>query len=108
VRNYSDRGALIELKETGTLPYRFRLVVESKGVDVLCEVRHQGPYGIGVQFVGGSAAGLVETSQNVRAAPGELPRLSEQPKPVARVSGADLRSSLFGRQLDPPKEVVKQ
>lgn len=98
VRNYSDRGALLEFKEPLVPPYRFRLQIEAKGVDVLCEVRHQGTYGVGVYFAGGSIGSLLDAPSPPsaqQAAP--LSRQSPQ-----RASGSELRSSLFGsRQAEP-------
>ena len=108
VRNFSERGALLEFKEPFVPSFRFRLLIEAKGVDVLCEVRHQGQHGLGVLFVGGTASGLVESRHNIPAPAGSLPqRSAETSKPTPRLSGADLRSAMFGRQLDPPKEAVK-
>lgn len=108
VRNYSERGALLEFKEPFVPTFRFRLMIEAKGVDVLCEVRHQGQHGIGVLFVGGNASGLIEARHSVSAPAGSLPHRSPPPaKTAPRLSGADLRGALFGRQLDPAKEAVK-
>lgn len=109
VRNYSERGALLEFKEPFVPPFRFRLVIEAKAVDALCEVRHQGLQGLGVMFVGGAIGGLVEAKHNVPAPAGSLPlKAPDASKPQPRkLTGADLRSSLFGRQLDPPKEAVR-
>ena len=108
VRNYSERGALLEFQEPFVPSFRFRLLIEAKGVDVLCEVRHQGQHGVGVLFVGGNASELIEVRQNMAAPAGSLPQRNSEPvRTATRLSGADLRSSLFGRQLDPPKEAVK-
>lgn len=51
VRDISLNGARIEAEAANWLPFRFRLVVESRGINVLCEIRHQQPNSVGVMFV---------------------------------------------------------
>jgi hypothetical protein len=51
VRNISEGGALLEFQNAEMLPYRFRIVIESEGVDSDCETRHQTGNRMGVQFV---------------------------------------------------------
>jgi PilZ domain len=97
VRNFSERGALLEFNAPFAPPFRFRLVVDAKAVDVLCEVRHQTRHGVGVFFVSGSVSGLFEGSQKAADPNGLPPRAPEMQKPMAvRTSGTDLRSALFG------------
>ncbi len=90
----------MEFKETVVPPFRFRLVIEAKKVDLMCEFRHQGQHGVGVYFVSGSAEGLFD-GHKIAAAPNSLPPRSASEAsnrlPV-RTSGADLRSALFGVQ----------
>ena len=108
VCNYSERGALLEFKEPFVPSYRFRLLIETKGVDVLCEVRHQGRAGVGVLFVGGNVGGLIESKHQISSPAGSLPLRSSEPvKTTPRLTGADLRSSLFGRQPELAKEPVE-
>lgn len=50
VRNVSDGGALVELEDARSLPYQFRLVVPSLGIDRDCEPRHLRANQLGVEF----------------------------------------------------------
>lgn len=97
VRNFSEKGALLEFNEPLVPPFTLRLVIESKNVDVACEVRHQGHYGVGVRFVEGSVAGLLEQPARNAKAPDAGQRL-QIGQPVPRTSGCDLRSTMFGVQ----------
>lgn len=51
VRNVSAGGALLELEVPKNMPFRFKLIIDSKGFEALCEMRHTGPGWMGVQFV---------------------------------------------------------
>jgi len=51
VRNFSEGGALLVFSAPCPLPDRFRLTVDVKGLDVMCEVRRRGELEFGVQFV---------------------------------------------------------
>ena len=51
VKNISEGGALLELPITKYLPFHFNLVIDCKGFQALCEVRHQSESHVGVQFV---------------------------------------------------------
>ncbi len=51
VRNVSDGGALLELPVPKGLPFHFSLVIDCKGFQALCEVRHQSDQRMGIQFV---------------------------------------------------------
>jgi hypothetical protein len=102
VRNFSERGALLEFHDHIVPPFRFRLVIESKGVDVHCEVRHQGQYGVGVTIVSGSTAGLFEAQQGPAAAPNAVPPRSASTVAAPKLTGADLRNAMFGPpRVDP-------
>lgn len=98
VRNVSERGALLEVELKWTLPYRVRLVVEAKRLDIYCEVRHHGAHGIGVEFIGESPVNLLDDSPSVEksgpVAPPEAAARKPSPPGVR-----DLRSSLFGPRL---------
>lgn len=50
VRNISPGGALLECEVPPWLPVEFRLVVEPYDIDILCDLRHRGKHGVGVQF----------------------------------------------------------
>lgn len=51
VRNISEGGALLEVGATEGLPFRFRVVIESEGIDCDCEARHNYGSSVGVEFV---------------------------------------------------------
>ena len=51
VSNLSEQGAPLTVSEPASLPPIFRLEAEAIGLERICNVRHQGPSGIGVQFV---------------------------------------------------------
>lgn len=99
IRNFSERGALLEFRDHIVPPFRFRLVIEAKDVDAVVEVRHQGQHGVGVSVVSGSIAGLLDTPSASPAAP-EAPRRAAASTAPARTTGSDLRHTLFG----PPKQ----
>lgn len=65
VKNISDGGALLEFPAAETLPYRFRLIVESEGIDRECETRHQTGTRMGVEFI--KSAPPVETGPKMTA-----------------------------------------
>jgi hypothetical protein len=51
VRNVSEGGALLECPVPKSMPFRFQLIIESKGFEATCEARHQSETWIGVSFV---------------------------------------------------------
>ena len=51
VRNVSEGGALLECDVPKGLPFRFSLVIDCKGFQAWCEVRHQTDQWMGVRFV---------------------------------------------------------
>lgn len=104
VRNYSQGGALIELPEAVDVAGQVRLVIDTHGVDVFCEVRHCNGINMGVRF---QTAVAVDSLATAAGAPVELP---------APVAGGELRRTLFGagkasedmilRQFSTPAGVV--
>lgn len=50
VRNFSEGGALLQFDAPFVLPDRFRLTIDTKGVDVMCEVRRRNGLEFGVKF----------------------------------------------------------
>lgn len=62
VRNISPGGALIECDVPAWLPHEFRLIVEPHGIDVDCDLRHRGRFGVGVQFKHALRHPAVETA----------------------------------------------
>jgi hypothetical protein len=51
VRNVAEGGALLEFAAPKSMPFRFRLVIECKGFEALCETRHHQDQWMGVRFV---------------------------------------------------------
>lgn len=57
VRDISRAGARLDVDEPAWLPFRFRLIVDSRGIDTDCEIRHQQKTSVGVLFVAKESAG---------------------------------------------------
>lgn len=109
VRNYSDSGALLVFQGKFEPPDRFRLTIEAKGVDAVCEVRRRNGSEIGVTFVEPDvvaqrlqstltmadllAMDLDEPHGPQAAAP---PRIIYDGTPILIESAADVRRRLFG------------
>ncbi len=99
VRNFSEQGALLEFAEPISTPFTFRLFIDSKNVETLCEVRHQKNNAIGVRFLGTGVAAVLEqelartTSQ--RHADGTSVQNAPQ-RQASRVNVVELRRSMFG------------
>lgn len=62
VLNISEGGALLEPREPVVLPFRFGLSLDNDGPEIACEVRHQSPNRIGVEFVVAQVPKPVERS----------------------------------------------
>jgi hypothetical protein len=106
VRNVSDSGALLAFASSFEPPARFRLTVEAKGIDVLCEVRRRDGSEYGVAFVEGDAVGHSFLDQPHGETPARLPAIEEAaelPPPnvlgregiVTVVTGAEMRRHLL-------------
>ena len=109
VRNYSDSGALLVFQGRFDPPDRFRLTIEAKGVDAMCQVRRRNGAEIGVSFVEPeevvkrltstlTMADLLamdpdEPRHQQAATP---PRVLYDGTPVLVESGADVRRRLYG------------
>ncbi|MFM1814285.1 MAG: hypothetical protein RLZ98_980 [Pseudomonadota bacterium] len=50
VRDLSQGGAFLEFQEPVVPSINFRLVIETHGIDAICEVRHHRSRGVGVMF----------------------------------------------------------
>ncbi|MFV0298730.1 MAG: PilZ domain-containing protein, partial [Hyphomicrobiaceae bacterium] len=113
VRNLSGSGALVELNARIDELTIFRLVVDAKGIDTLCEVRRKSGKSIGVQFVADestvtAAAEPAISYQSVEDDPGNHVRPPDQDGPatptaafafpgtVSIVSGQEMRRTMFG------------
>lgn len=70
VRDISQAGARLDVDQPSWLPFRFHLVVESRGIDTDCEVRHQQATSVGVLFVkresGRKAIGMDSVAERER------------------------------------------
>jgi hypothetical protein len=100
VRNYSDTGALLAFAADIDPPERFRLHVEAKGVDVMCEVRRRVNGELGVRFMDEGEAGASLMGRTLPAhVPAEEPAAPLPPPQklalsgnfVTVVTGADMR-----------------
>jgi len=114
VRNYSEGGALIEFPSKLEPPQTFRLIIDSKGVDTMCDVRRRNGATVGVQFLdpdagqtiinSASGATPVQTVQpSIAMLPPETmraePRASVRPvQPILRVPAHELRRALTGAE----------
>ena len=99
VRNLSSAGALLELSQRITVPFNVRLRIDSKRMDVPCEVRHHGHHGIGVTFVD-PATGATRRSATRADMPETDTSHSKPHRPMQ--SSRALRTELFGDQRSPP------
>jgi len=72
VRNFSEGGALLVFNGAFALPSRFRLTVEAKGVDVMCEVRRRNGTEFGVQFIDEQTDIESRLLEEAEAVPSEL------------------------------------
>jgi hypothetical protein len=114
VRNYSEGGALIEFPVQIDPPQTFRLIIESKRVDTLCDVRRRSGKTIGVQFLDPSAGqtiiDAVQTALSTSAPQPSIAMLPPEPiraeprsvarpvQPILRVPGHEMRRQVFGAQ----------
>jgi hypothetical protein len=69
IRNYSQKGAFIEIEVPSWLPFRFQLRIEGISDVLTCEIRHVTSHGIGVNFC---ADGFSATIGTVGAADVEI------------------------------------
>ena len=100
MRNFSLDGALIEIETEIAVPATFRLAIEAKDADAVCEVRHRSGRTFGVRFLGGTIGAILEREH--QAAPAGAGAIAPLEKPVrpqsVPLSGADLRRRLLGQQ----------
>lgn len=50
VTNRGPEGALLELDTVPELPFRFRVQLEGEERELLCEIKHVTPHGVGVRW----------------------------------------------------------
>jgi hypothetical protein len=102
VRNFSEGGALLVFDGPFALPDRFRLTVDAKGLDVMCEVRRRNGSEFGVQFVQEQADIESRLAEEIA---GEMAEPVEAPAPpmllgaiglVTVVPGHEVRRLLIG------------
>ncbi len=101
LRNVSDQGALIEFASDVPVAATFRLRIDSKDAEALCEVRHRNGKLIGVRFVGGNMAAVLarecaQTGVNDSGATAE--RTPRHLAPAKATTGGDIRRLLSGAQ----------
>jgi hypothetical protein len=86
VQNYSEGGALLTLPEPVKTTLPVRLVIESQGIDVVCEVRHSLMTSMGVRFLTAVELDKMAAAENQM----------RPPAPAEPVTIAELRRKLFG------------
>lgn len=102
VRDFSDGGARLEFRTAVAPPAKFRLVIEAKGFDAECEVRHHDGKSVGVRFIREDAGKSLDEAPPQRVtAPGKPQgtppgKLAEGWRAVSVVSGEDVRRGLLG------------
>ncbi len=107
VNNFSEGGAELELLEPIKTPLSFKLRIEAKGVEAICEVRHQKGQIVGVQFLSGGVAAAIERELEERAERIKEMGLDGHVVPVVKgrpeqralsTKASDLRQHLFGNK----------
>ncbi|MGE0766887.1 MAG: PilZ domain-containing protein [Hyphomicrobiaceae bacterium] len=100
LRNFSEGGALVAFDAPIALPERFRLTVDAKGVDLVCEVRRRNGLEFGVKFIDEQADietrlmdDAIEDPEEAEAVP--PPILLGSEGLVMVVPGHELRRSLI-------------
>jgi hypothetical protein len=76
VRNFSEGGALIVVEQALTLPYTFRLEIESIKLRIGCQTRHRHHNRVGVRFISPdlvSEIGPVWNIDDLMAGAGHMP-----------------------------------
>jgi hypothetical protein len=104
VRDISDGGARLEFAAGFEPPATFRLVIEPKGIDSMCEVRYRSANVVGVRFLAPDEAVTPTPLPTIAELPDQEPAprpsaKAESRRPLICVSGSDVRRSLFGRDL---------
>jgi hypothetical protein len=95
IANFSERGALLVFESQFSASGNFRLVCEEPVVDAICQIRHVGPAGVGVQIVGGNAAAFAVPFRT--ATTQGLTVVQNRPQsPTQPISGRDLRRLVIG------------
>lgn len=107
VTNFSEGGAQLELLEAIKPPLSFKLRIEAKGVEAICELRHHNGQIAGVQFLSGGMAEAIERELDERAERIKVLGLDGHIAPVIKgrpaeralsSKGSDLRQHLFGNK----------
>ena len=107
LRDISGGGALLEFGEDVWLPFRFKLTIESMGIETYCEIRHQRDKRVGAMFVDDELGvqATIEAFDTRRCDADDcqgtgLPGAEAVQDPLANPSGGTLRERLF-RRLTP-------
>jgi hypothetical protein len=95
IANFSERGALLVFASQFSASGNFRLLCDEPVIDAICQIRHVGPAGVGVQIIGGNAAALAVPFRPAETS--GLAVVSNKPQTVARtISGRELRRMVMG------------
>ena len=96
MRNFSEGGALLVFNGPFALPDRFRLTVDAKGLDVMCEVRRRNGSEFGVQFVQEQADIESRLAEELAA---EATEPVESPPPPVLLSAIGLVTVVPGHEM---------
>jgi hypothetical protein len=95
IANFSERGALLVFESQFSATGNFRLLCDEPVIDAICQIRHIGPAGVGVQIVGGNAAALAVPFRPAETA--GLAVIPNKPQASARpINGRELRRMMLG------------
>lgn len=104
VLNLSVAGAMVDMAEPRTLPFRFTLSVPSHGIEEICEIKHHVGKRIGLRFAEPGAASAGPEPAARRALPNEVLKEWKGAEVAgldggkARSETADWRRELFQRK----------
>ena len=104
VRNFSEHGALLELNGPFPATATFKLRIEAKQVEALCEVRHRNGGQLGVRFISGNIAVVLQrdlarqiaAEERSNEVKGTAPLAAHRhAAPLKSTTGGDLRRLLL-------------
>jgi hypothetical protein len=95
IANFSERGALLVFESQFSASGNFRLLCDDPVVDAICQIRHVGPAGVGVQIVGGNAAAFAVPFRLAETAGLDVVTSRSQ-HATQPISGRDLRRLVIG------------
>ena len=104
VRNFSEHGALLELDGPFPAAATFKLRIDAKQVEALCEARHRSGSQLGVRFISGNIAVVLQrdlarqiaAEERSSESKGAAPLATHRPAaPLKSTTGGDLRRLLL-------------